>query len=88
MGRATPDLLSKVLVDAHGAREPLSKVGQVTIKDSQTLVVNVFDPDLVSAVCDAIQKANIQLHPQVMGGTVKVAIPRITQDYRDMLSKR
>ncbi len=31
-GKATPDLLAKVMVEAHGTREPLSKVAQVAVK--------------------------------------------------------
>jgi hypothetical protein len=46
-GKASPDLLAKVMVEAHGAREPIAKVAQVAVKDHQTLLVNVFDPDLV-----------------------------------------
>jgi hypothetical protein len=31
-GRASPELLARVTVDAHGVREPLSKVAQIAVK--------------------------------------------------------
>lgn len=34
-GKASPDLLAKVTVEAHGVREPLTKVAQVAVKDHQ-----------------------------------------------------
>ena len=87
-GKASPDLLAKVTVEAHGMREPLSKVAQVAVKDHQTLLVNVFDPDLVKSVATAIQDAQLQLNPQVLGSSVKVMVPRITKEFRDQLAKR
>jgi ribosome recycling factor len=88
-GRASPDLLSKILVDTYeGATEPLSKVAQIAMKDHQTLMVNVFDPNLVKAVAEAIAKADLQLNPQVTGSSVRVGVPRITQEYREMMAKK
>lgn len=63
-GRASPDLLARVVVDAYGAKEPLAKVAQVAVKDPQNLMVNVFDPSLVKAVSDSIRDAGLQLNPQ------------------------
>lgn len=87
-GKANPDLLARVVVEAYGAKQPLVKVAQVATKDSQTLMVNVFDPSLTKAVADAIRDAELQLNPQVMGSQVKVPVPRVTQEYRDKLAKQ
>ncbi len=48
----------------------------------------MFDPDLVKAVAAAIQEAQLQLNPQVLGSSVKVMVPRITKEFRDQLAKR
>lgn len=87
-GRASPDLLQRVEVDAYGTQEPLNKVAQVVVKDHQTLMVNVFDPSLVKAVSEAIRTADLQLNPQVVGSAVKVPVPRVTQEYREKLAKQ
>merc|ERR1711991_735710 len=87
-GRAAPELLSKVQVDAYGAKEPLTKLAQVAVKDHQTLMVNVFDPSLTKAVATAIQEAQLQLNPQVVGSAVRVPVPRVTKEYRQQLAKQ
>jgi ribosome recycling factor len=51
-------------------------------------VANVFDPSLVKAVATAIAEAELQLNPQVLGSSVKMAVPRVTKEYRDTLAKR
>ena len=87
VGRASPDLLSKIQVDAYGSSESLQRLAQVTVKDAQNLVINVFDPSLVKSVADAILKADLNLSPQVIGSTVKVTLPRVTAEYRERLAK-
>lgn len=88
-GRASPELLAKITVETYdGESEVLSKVAQVALKDHQTLMVNVFDPNLVKSVADAISNAGMQLNPQVTGSSVRVLVPRITQEYRESLVKK
>ena len=87
-GRPSPDLLAKVVVEAYGKTEPLNKLAQVTVKDAQTLMANVFDPSLVKAVASAIQDAGLQLNPQTMGSAIKIPIPRMTSEYREQLVKK
>lgn len=48
----------------------------------------MFDPDLVKQVAAAIQDAQLQLNPQVLGSSVKVMVPRVTKEFRDQLAKR
>ena len=87
-GRADPRILDKVRVEAYGASVSLEKVAQATPSDARTLTVNVFDPELVGAVDKAIRGAGLDLNPQVAGSTLRVPIPKVTQEGRKKLTKQ
>lgn len=87
-GRADPRVLDKVRVEAYGASVSLEKVAQATPSDARTLTVNVFDPDLVAAVDKAIRGAGLDLNPQIAGSTLRVPIPKVTQEGRKKLTKQ
>merc|ERR1712216_936644 len=50
--------------------------------------VNVFDTDLVSSVEKAIRGSGLDLNPQVAGSTLRVPIPKVTQEGRKKLTKQ
>jgi len=87
-GRADPRILDKVRVEAYGATVSLGKVAQVSPADARTLTVNIFDPDLTDAVDKAIRGAGLDLNPQVAGSTLRVPIPKVTQEGRKKLTKQ
>lgn len=45
-GRATPSMLDHLRVDLYGEKLPLKACGTVSVRDSQLLVVTVFDPSV------------------------------------------
>ena len=46
-GRARPELLESVMIDAYGMPQPLRNVATVSVMDSQTLSINPFDRSLI-----------------------------------------
>ena len=65
-GRADPRILDKVRVKAYDDAEvQLVTVAQVSAPDPRTLLVNVFDPNIVSMVDKAIRGAGLDLNPTV-----------------------
>eukprot|EP01104_Vermistella_antarctica_P019119 TRINITY_DN7341_c0_g1_i1.p1 TRINITY_DN7341_c0_g1~~TRINITY_DN7341_c0_g1_i1.p1 ORF type:complete len:301 (+),score=56.53 TRINITY_DN7341_c0_g1_i1:81-905(+) len=86
-GRAAPGLLDNVVVDAYGNDTPIQSVGQVVVKDGQTLLVHVFDANLTKAVVAGIEKADLGLNPQIERESVRVAVPKMTKEYRQTLVK-
>lgn len=49
-GRAHPAILDGIMVSYYGAPTPLNQVANVTIEDSRTLAIGVFDKSLAQAV--------------------------------------
>ena len=49
-GRASPSILDGIMVEYYGAATPLRQLANVTVEDSRTLKINVFDRSLSQAV--------------------------------------
>ncbi len=86
-GRASPQLLDPVMVDAYGSRMPLSQVGNVNTPEARLITVQVWDQGLVGAVEKAITEANLGLNPSSEGSTIRLRLPDLTQERRTELTK-
>eukprot|EP00871_Galdieria_phlegrea_P003838 jgi/Galph1/4455/GphlegSOOS_G3087.1 len=87
-GTAHPALLDRVMVEIQGTTCALKKVAQVSQKDSKTLRVQVFDPQMTNSVDKAIRSAGLGLNPQIeRPGILSVPVPRPDKDTRLKLSK-
>lgn len=86
-GRASADLLSPVMVDAYGAKMPLSQVGTVSVADSRMLTVNVWDKSLVAATEKGIRDAGLGLNPSADGQLIRIPLPELNEQRRQELVK-
>ena len=48
-GRASPSLLDGIVVEYYGTPTPLRQLASVTVEDSRTLKINVFDRSMSPA---------------------------------------
>ncbi|KAL1926919.1 hypothetical protein VTP01DRAFT_5249 [Rhizomucor pusillus] len=87
VGRANPALLDGVRVKIDGSMYPLRDLAQVTIKDAQTLLVAVHDPDFRSDVDKSIREAGLNLNPVIDNEMIRVPIPKPTKDSKDKMAK-
>lgn len=81
-GKATTALLDRVKADAYGQSMPLKQLGNVGVQDAHTLMVQVWDKSMVSAVEKAIRDANLGLNPAAEGQSIRVSIPPLTEERR------
>lgn len=86
-GRASPNLLDPVMVEAYGQTMPINQVGTVGAPEPRMLVVTVWDKGMVKAVEKAIRDAGLGLNPSADGTTVRVPLPELNQERRKELSK-
>nr|WP_283165275.1 ribosome recycling factor [Shewanella litorisediminis] len=86
-GRAHPSLLDTIQVNYYGSMTPLKQVGNVTIEDSRTLAVNVFDRSAIQAVEKAIMMSDLGLNPMSAGATIRIPLPPLTEERRRDLVK-
>ena len=62
-GRASPSLLDGIVVEYYGTPTPLRQLASVTVEDSRTLKINVFDRSMSAAVEKAIMASDLGLNP-------------------------
>lgn len=87
-GRAHPDMLGSVKVEAYGQYVPLNQVSNVTIADATMLLITPYDPSTISAISAAIRAdQNLGLNPSDDGRVVRVPIPALTEERRKDIVK-
>ncbi|MEI8606265.1 ribosome recycling factor [Pseudoalteromonas sp. B160] len=86
-GRAHPAILDGIMVPYYGAPTPLNQVANVTIEDSRTLALSVFDKSLAQAVEKAIMASDLGLNPMSAGSVIRVPLPPLTEERRKNLIK-
>lgn len=86
-GRASPDLLTPVMVEAYGSAMPINQVGSVNVSDARSLTVSVWDKGLVAATEKAIRDAGLGLNPSVDGQVVRINMPELNEQRRQELVK-
>lgn len=88
-GRAHPDMLDGIVVEAYGARMPLNQVANITVPEPQLLQVNPFDPSNVKAIVNAIREdQGLGFNPSDDGKIVRVPVPALTEERRHQIVKQ
>ena len=88
-GRAHPDMLASVSVEAYGAKMPLNQVSNVTVPEPQQLLVTPFDPSNIAAISAAIRDdQSLGFNPSDDGRVVRVPIPALTEERRREMVKQ
>lgn len=86
-GKATPQLLDLVRVEAYGSTVPLNQVAMVSAPEPRMLVVQPFDKGLANIIDKAIRDAGLGLNPQSQGHVIRVPLPMLSEERRKELVK-
>lgn len=87
-GRAHPDMLQSVMVDAYGTKTPLSHVANVVATEPQLLQITPFDPSNLPAIVAAIRDdQSLGFNPSDDGRIVRVPVPTLTTERRQQMVK-
>ena len=87
-GRAHPDMLAGVKVEAYGQFMPLNQVANVSVADATLLVVTPFDPSNIQSISSAIRAdQSLGLNPADDGRVIRVPIPSLTEERRKEIVK-
>jgi ribosome recycling factor len=86
-GRASPNLLDPLQVEAYGAMMPVNQVATVSVPEPRLLSVQVWDRGMVHAVEKAIRDSDLGLNPLTEGQTIRLRIPEMTEQRRKEMVK-
>lgn len=87
-GRAHPDMLANVKVEAYGQFMSLNQVANVTASGGTMLQITPFDPSTIQAISTAIRNdASLGLNPADDGHIIRVPVPPLTEERRKEIVK-
>ncbi len=81
-GRASVHMLDQVRVLAYGAETPINQVAQITTPDANLIVIQPWDPSIISDIEKALRTSDLGFNPQNDGKIVRVPVPPMTEERR------
>lgn len=86
-GRANPAILDKVTVEYYGVATPLTQIGNVSVPDPRSILIQPWDASIVKEVEKAILASDIGITPNNDGKSIRLNFPPLTEERRKDLVK-
>jgi ribosome recycling factor len=86
-GKASPNMLDSVRVEAYGSMVPLNQVANVSAPEPRILLVTPFDKNQAKLIEKAIRDSELGLDPAHQGGVIRVPLPSMNEQRRKELAK-
>ena len=87
VGRAHPDLLDRIRVQAYDALHPLSSLAQVGVQQPRGLVITPHDPHVLGAIERALQASDLGVQPSNDGTRIRIELPPPSSERRHELAR-
>lgn len=87
-GKASPSMLDSIQVEYYGTMTPLSQVASVTTPDARTISVKPWEKTIIPEIEKAIINSDLGLNPQNDGELIRINVPALTEERRQMLVKQ
>ena len=87
-GKASPAMLSTVMVEYYGSQTPLSQVANINTPDARTISVQPWEKNMIPEIEKAIMNANLGFNPMNNGESVIINVPPLTEERRRDLVKQ
>ena len=85
--RANPSMLDNIHVDAYNSKTPINQLGNISIQDSNTITIQIWDISLIKSVESAISESNLGINPQIDGQLIRLPIPKLSEERRKEIIK-
>ncbi len=87
-GKASPSMVSSIMVDYYGSQTPLNQVANVNTPDARTISIQPWEKSMIQEIERAIMIANIGFNPMNNGEMVIINVPPLTEERRRDLVKQ
>lgn len=81
-GRATPELVEEVMINAYETTSPLKNLATISAVDAKTINIQPWDKSILENISKGISSANLGLSPMTEGDRVLVKLPDLTEERR------
>lgn len=86
-GKASPQMLDSVSVEAYGALMKIGELAQISANDPTLLVIKPWDRNMLDPIEKAIKKSDLNLSPVVDSDIIRIAVPPLTEERRKEMVK-
>ena len=81
-GRAAPELIEDILINAYETQAPLKNYATVNVSDTKSLIVIPWDKGIIDNICKGIIAVNMGFNASAEGDHIRVTIPILTEERR------
>ena len=86
-GRANPAILDKVTVEYYGSPSQIQMVGNISVPEPRTILIQPWDASLLGEIEKAINKADLGINPNNDGKCIRLNFPPLSEERRQELVK-
>jgi ribosome recycling factor len=86
-GRASPQLLDRIMVDYYGANTPLKQLATVNAPEARLVTVQPYDATSIKLIEKAINESDVGLTPSNDGKIIRLTVPELNEERRRELVK-
>lgn len=86
-GKATPQMVETVMVEAYGSMTPLKQCAAITTPDARLIQIQPWDASLSKAIAKGIIDANLGFNPIIDGKTIRIPLPDMSRERRQEFVK-
>lgn len=87
-GKASPVMLSTVMIEYYGSVTPLSQVSNINTPDARTISVQPWEKSILQDIETAITNSNLGFNPMNNGEMIIINVPPLTEERRVQLVKQ
>lgn len=87
-GRASVHLLDQIVVDYYGTPTPVNQLATIHVPEPTLVTVQPWDVSQIQVIEKAILASDLGITPSNDGKIVRVPIPPLTEERRQLLARR
>lgn len=87
-GKANVHILDDIRVNSYGSMVPLNNVSAITTPDARTIAIKPWDKSMFKPIEKAIMDSEVGITPDNNGEIIRLAIPPLTGERRQQLTKQ
>lgn len=86
-GRATPELVAHILVEAYGIKTPLEQLASISVPEPRMITVQPWDKTILKEIERALAEANLGTLPSIKSEIIYLNLPPLSEESRKNLVK-
>ena len=86
--RASTVLVEDIKVDYYGTPVALKQIAQITVPESNQILILPWDASAIQSVEKAIRDSDLGVQPQRNGNSIRVVLPPLTEERRRELVRK